>query len=160
VLTVVQNHSDHYSGLDDIATEKRRLVESLPRDGLAVLNADVEHVRDMARQAPCRVFTFGQTPGSDLFIDNIDGAWPERLRFRATYGQETVDVRTRLVGRHQWTPAAGALAVAVNLGVNLTDAAAALSRVAPHTARLEPVRLPGGAMLCDYCSALGFKAFR
>jgi UDP-N-acetylmuramoyl-tripeptide--D-alanyl-D-alanine ligase len=147
VLTVLQNHSDHFRDLAEIAAAKAELVAGLPPDGIAVLNADVPLVLEMARRAPGRVVTFGTSPGSDLRVEDVHARWPERLRFRAVWSARAVDVRTRLVGEHLWVPAAGALAAAAALGVPLAEAAAALSRVAPPLARLQPVALPGGAVL-------------
>src|SRR5690606_22958061 len=60
---------DHWKSFGEpagIAREKGKLVECLPADGCAVLNADDPAVAAMAARARGRVLTFGLAPGADV----------------------------------------------------------------------------------------------
>ena len=59
VLNVGHAHAGEFGGLDQVARAKGELVEALPADGAAILNADDPRVLAMAARTAARVVTFG-----------------------------------------------------------------------------------------------------
>ena len=59
VLNVGHAHAGEFGGLDQVARAKGELVEALPADGAAILNADDPRVLAMAARTGARVVTFG-----------------------------------------------------------------------------------------------------
>ena len=156
VLGVARTHTVAFGTLEATAAEKVRLVQALRPGGLAVLNTDDSRVAAMTVPPGCDILRFGTGPEAHVRGTAIPAHWPDRFSFRASVDGETETVRTRLVGAH-WMPVAlAALAVAHRAGVPLGTAAAALAEVAPVFGRLEPVRLPGGAIILrdDCCGAI------
>ena len=156
VLSVARTHTSAYPSLAAHAAEKARLLEGLAAGGLAVLNADDEHVAAMRPPAGCAVTWFGAALTADVRGHAVVAAWPERLSVRAEADGGTVTARTQLVGGH-WAPVVlAALAVARHAGVPWGVAADALRAVEPFAGRLQPVRLPGGATVLrdDYNAAV------
>jgi UDP-N-acetylmuramoyl-tripeptide--D-alanyl-D-alanine ligase len=139
--------SDHYTAFRTLAAtaaEKGRLVEALPPDGTAVLNADDPHVLAMRERCAGRVLTYGLSAGAELRGEDVSSAWPERLSFTVVHGDERLRVRTRLCGAH-WAPCAlAALAVGVAAGVPLAAGGEALARVESPPGRMSPVELVDG----------------
>jgi UDP-N-acetylmuramoyl-tripeptide--D-alanyl-D-alanine ligase len=62
VLNVGHAHAGEFGGLDQVARAKGELVEALPGDGVAILNADDPRVLAMAARTAARVVTFGVAP--------------------------------------------------------------------------------------------------
>ena len=62
VLNVGHAHAGEFGGLDQVARAKGELVEALPADGVAILNADDPRVLAMAARTAARVVTFGVAP--------------------------------------------------------------------------------------------------
>ena len=58
VLNVGHAHAGEFGGLDQVARAKGELVEALPADGVAILNADDPRVLAMAARTQARVVTF------------------------------------------------------------------------------------------------------
>src|SRR3954469_5426066 len=66
VLNVGSAHLGEFGSVEAIAQAKGELVEALPADGLAVLNADDPRVLAMAARTAARVVTFGERPDADV----------------------------------------------------------------------------------------------
>ncbi|HEX6204139.1 MAG TPA: Mur ligase family protein [Thermoanaerobaculia bacterium] len=150
VTTVGREHYTAFRGLDAVAREKAKVVQALPPDGLAVLDADQPLVRAMAGETAARVLLVGRSPDADLRAEAVRAGWPEPLAFEARWDGQRVAVATRLFGEH-WLPAVlSALAVGVGAaGLTLAEAAAALARSEPERHRLSEARLPGGVTFLE-----------
>ena len=66
VLNVGHAHAGEFGGLDQVARAKGELVEALPAQGVAILNADDPRVLAMAARTAARVVTFGMAPRAPL----------------------------------------------------------------------------------------------
>jgi UDP-N-acetylmuramoyl-tripeptide--D-alanyl-D-alanine ligase len=156
VLNVLRTHTTTFATLADHAAEKTRLLDALRPGGLAILNADDPLVAAMRTGPGIRRQSFGTSAACGLWAEEVSSRWPARLGFRVHRGDESARVDTQLVGTH-WVPSVlAALAAAVSCGMSLSDAAAAARAVAPFPARLDPVRLPGGAIVLrdDYNASI------
>jgi len=132
-------------GLDGIRNEKAELVRVLPRDGVAVLNRDDPRVMWMAQQTQANIVTFGRHEEADVVLLGIETeATGSRLRLRVAGAEH--EVRTALIGSISGMPVAAAVAAAHAAGIDVQAAARAVARLPPTLRRLEPVRLPSGAV--------------
>jgi UDP-N-acetylmuramoyl-tripeptide--D-alanyl-D-alanine ligase len=147
MLTVARTHTAAFSSLEETTAEKAQLLQHVSRDGVAILNADEPRVLGMAAGCPCPVKTFGRSANADLWADDISSTWPSRLRLRVHAGSQTRELPTDLVGVHWVNAILAALSVALHCGVRLDDALAALQTVRAFPARMQPVRLPCGAIV-------------
>jgi UDP-N-acetylmuramoyl-tripeptide--D-alanyl-D-alanine ligase len=107
VTNVGYAHVEFFDSIDGIAAAKRELIESLPRDGIAVLNADDARVRGFRGTHPGRSVTFGLSEDADVRAEGVT-ATGSGTRFRAL----GVDFETGLVGGHAVMNLLAALAVA------------------------------------------------
>jgi UDP-N-acetylmuramoyl-tripeptide--D-alanyl-D-alanine ligase len=107
VTNVGTAHVEFFDSIEGVAAAKRELIESLPPDGVAVLNADDPRVRRFHDVHPGRSVTFGFSEDADVRAEDVatDGAG---TRFR-TLG---VDFETGLTGTHAVMNLLAALAVA------------------------------------------------
>ncbi len=137
VVTVIgESHLEVLGSLQSIVVAKGELVEALPRDGVAVLNADDPRQQALRARARCPVLTYGAAPGADVqAVDTRVG--PDGAYFTARVRGRAVPVRLALLGGHQVHNALAALACAGAMGVDLEVAAAALAGVRSPQARLE-----------------------
>jgi UDP-N-acetylmuramoyl-tripeptide--D-alanyl-D-alanine ligase len=121
-----------FDGLDGVAAAKRELVEALPPDGIAVLNADDPRVARFRDVHPGPAIAFGLGEGADVRALDVDldsaGA-----RFRV----DGVAFECPLAGRHGVLNALAAIATARLFGI-------------PPQRLREAVRtLPLGKMRCE-----------
>ncbi|TMG51132.1 MAG: UDP-N-acetylmuramoyl-tripeptide--D-alanyl-D-alanine ligase [Chloroflexi bacterium] len=130
IITRIPDVPVHYSrtpSVDAIAAGKAELIEALPADGVALLNADDARVRALASRTKARVVLFGESGDADLRASDVSARGVEGLRFVAHDGARSVEVQLPLPGRHLVSSALAALGAASSLGVPLAEAAIALS---------------------------------
>jgi UDP-N-acetylmuramoyl-tripeptide--D-alanyl-D-alanine ligase len=130
VITRIPEVPVHYSrtpSVDAIAMGKSELIEALPANGVALLNADDPRVRALAPRTKARVVLFGESADADLRATDVNARGIEGLRFVAHDGARSVDVRLPLPGRHLVPAALAALGAATALAVPMDEAATALS---------------------------------
>lgn len=144
VTNVGGDHYKAFRSLEATALEKGRLVEDLPRRGIAILNADDPNVRSMAARTRARVVTFGLSPDADVRASGISSNWPGRLALTVTHGNESVHIQTRLVGAFWTTAVLAAVACGVACGVGLRRCAETIAAYEPNFARYSVHQVPGG----------------
>jgi UDP-N-acetylmuramoyl-tripeptide--D-alanyl-D-alanine ligase len=148
VTSVAPAHTELFGSLDDVARAKAELVEALPVDGTAVLNADDARVANMAHRTDAHVLTFGECAGDVAACDvTLDALL--RPSFSLCTPDSRVDCRLAISGAHMAINAAAAAAVGLALGVRVDDIVAALedARVSPR--RMDVTRTARGATLID-----------
>jgi UDP-N-acetylmuramoyl-tripeptide--D-alanyl-D-alanine ligase len=146
LLSVGRAHTNNYRDLDAIAEEKKALIEALPKDGVAVLNADDPRVASAASRCGSAIRYFSTSGDADISAQEIRSTWPDRLSLRVKHGSETCTVNTGLVGKHWANAVLAALLVAAECNIGLKEAAASLEKVVSHSARLLPSAHPSGAV--------------
>ena len=126
VINVGVAHIGEFGSVDAIAAAKGELVEELPPDGVAVLNADDPRVRAMAARTTARVVLVGEAV--DAEVRAVDVTLDERGRpsYTLVTPAGRAAVRLGLTGRHQVGNSLAAAAVALELGMPLDELAGAL----------------------------------
>lgn len=107
VTNVGYAHVENFNSIEGVAAAKRELIEGLPADGVAVLNADDPRVARFAEVHPGRSVTFGFSDSADVRACAVEYT-AQGSRFRAA----GVDFETGLVGRHAVMNLLAAIAVA------------------------------------------------
>ncbi|HET8586302.1 MAG TPA: UDP-N-acetylmuramoyl-tripeptide--D-alanyl-D-alanine ligase, partial [Candidatus Limnocylindria bacterium] len=126
VLAVHPTHLQRAGSIERIAEAKSELPRALPRDGLAVLNADDARVAAMRDLTAAAVRTFGIDRPADVAASEIvsRGIRGTEFTIRAPWGSRRV--RSGMPGRHLVPHALAATAVAERFGVGLDEVAVAL----------------------------------
>jgi UDP-N-acetylmuramoyl-tripeptide--D-alanyl-D-alanine ligase len=127
VLNVGSAHLGAFGDRETIALAKGELVEALPANGVAVLNADDPAVLAMRDRTQARILTFGQAPHAAVRAEGVSHDHEARASFRLVSPWGAADVSLRLHGAHHVANALAAAAVAGELGIPVTEIAATLS---------------------------------
>jgi UDP-N-acetylmuramoyl-tripeptide--D-alanyl-D-alanine ligase len=126
VVNVGSAHIGEFGSVEAIAEAKGELVEELPADGLAVLNADDPRVRAMAGRTAARVVLVGEAADAELRAVDVTLDDRGRPSYTLVSPEGTARVRLAVSGRHQVGNSLAAAAVARELGMPLSDLASAL----------------------------------
>jgi UDP-N-acetylmuramate: L-alanyl-gamma-D-glutamyl-meso-diaminopimelate ligase len=121
VNNVEFDHADIYNHLDEIKLTFRRLLNIVPRSGMAFVNGDEQNCLDVAKGAPCPVTTVGFGAACSLRIENLDYQ-PDGSSF--TLGG--VAYATRMTGEFNVRNSAMAVAAATYAGLGVEEIRAGL----------------------------------
>ena len=127
VLNVGTAHIGEFGSREAIARAKGEIVEALPADGTAVLNADDPLVAAMADRTRATVVTFGV--GGDVSWRAVELDDLGRPSFELGQGGTWAPVRLLEAGAHQVANAAGAAPVAAAAGIAWEQIVASLGNV-------------------------------
>ncbi|MFE6757277.1 UDP-N-acetylmuramoyl-tripeptide--D-alanyl-D-alanine ligase [Streptomyces sp. NPDC057684] len=150
VLNVGTAHIGEFGGREQIAEAKGELVESLPADGTAILNADDPLVRAMASRTKARVLLFGEGADADVRAENVRLTENGQPSFSLRTPSGCSDVTLRLYGEHHVSNALAAAAVAHDLGMSVEEIALALSEAGTLSRwRMEVTERPDGVTVVN-----------
>ena len=156
IITAIPQVPVHFSrtpSVDAIAAGKAELIEALPADGLALLNADDPRVRALAPRTKARVTLFGESEDATLRATDVIALGLAGLRFVARDADHQAEVRLPLPGRHLVTAALAAIGAATALGVPFDEAAVALGTMEPPAHRMSIRRTSEHVVIDDSYNA-------
>lgn len=152
-IVVVTNiglaHVEIFGSWDVIVEAHAEPVEALDERGVAILFADDPVVSGYRDRCAGRVVTFGASASADVRSEDVhldqDGlAW-----FTVTARGAAASVRLAVPGEHMVANALAAMAVGLELGVSLPDAASALANAQVSPWRMETFTTPDGVRVVN-----------
>lgn len=150
VLNVGTAHIGEFGGREQIAQAKGELVEALPEDGAAILNADDPLVRAMASRTKAKVILFGESGEADVRAENVRLTDSGQPAFSLRTPSGASEVTMRLYGEHHVSNALAAAAVAHELGMSASEIATALSEAGSLSRwRMEVTERPDGVTIVN-----------
>jgi UDP-N-acetylmuramoyl-tripeptide--D-alanyl-D-alanine ligase len=149
VTNVGTAHIENFAeGQAGIARAKFELVAALPANGVAFLNCDDAYVSQFGRDFPGRVVYFGAGPcGDPQLLKVTEDLAGLHLTFRA--GDRVRTMTLSLLGAHNASNVLAALAVAIEAGVDLDAAVAALASLTAQDKRGQVIEVGGATILND-----------
>ena len=149
VTNVGTAHIENFAeGQAGIARAKFELVAALPSNGIAFLNCCDPYVSQFGRDFPGRVVYFGEGPCADPQIVSVaEDLAGLHVNFRAAQREGAFTLH--LLGQHNATNAIAGLAVALEAGVDLDSAIAALQTLTAGDKRGEIIEIRGVTILND-----------
>ena len=149
VTSVANAHTQQVGSIEGVARAKRELIEALPDDGVAILNADNEYVLAMRNATQARVVTFGESEHADVQMTScvLDDLGCATITVKSPWGK--VAMSMRMPGRHMAHNAMAALCVSGVLELDVVKAAEAIasSRISPS--RMQRRVLKSGTLVLD-----------
>jgi UDP-N-acetylmuramoyl-tripeptide--D-alanyl-D-alanine ligase len=152
-------HLEYFDSIAGIARAKYELIESLPAGGTAVLNADDEYVSQFGRDFKGKVLLYGTRASADVRAENIESRGAEGSAFDVVVNGSRETATLPLVGSHNISNALAAIAVALDRGMKLPDAAAALASLQAADKRGQVVQI-GNIRVINDCYNSNPKALQ
>ncbi len=145
---LTEDHLDFHKSMEDYCDTKAALFR---RCRAAVANKDDAWFDRITENAACPVLTASVKGEAKLKAENLQ-LLSHGICFTAVYGGESVEVKLPIPGKFTVYNALTVLGCAIQLGISLSDAAAALASAKGVKGRVEVVPTPGKdyTVLIDY----------
>lgn len=139
ITAIGEQHLDTFKSLENIILSKNELIESLPGDGVAFLNFDNIYCRELAQLTSRRVVSFGidsellDYQASEIKL-NTRGC---SFKVERKADHHSAIFQTKLLGQHNIYNILGAIAIAGELGMTLSEMVYPVRQLQPVPHRLE-----------------------
>ncbi len=122
ILNVEAEHLDFFKDIQDIRHSFRRFAENTQKDGVLIVNGEIENYRELTEGLSPRVITFGLNDSCDYYPKDISFDAGACATFTAMYrGSEMMTVSLGVPGIHNVSNALAAIALAVEMKLRQED---------------------------------------
>ncbi len=150
VLNVGVAHIGEFGSVEGTALAKGELVEALPAEGVAVLNADDPLVAAMASRTSARVLLTGESADAAIRATEVTLDDAGRASYVLHAAGLSGNVRLRVAGRHQVANTLAAAGVALSLGLPFDELIDGLGEIGIVSGRrMDVFRRPDGVTVID-----------
>lgn len=136
VTNVGLAHLETFKTEENILKAKLELIESLPKEGVGILNKDSKPLREGKLNTAARIVWIGIDEKADIMAKNIKMN-SNGLEFEVVTGKETFPISTKLLGKHNVYNILSSIALALEFGMKIKDIQNAISSLKPTPHRLE-----------------------
>jgi len=151
ITRVGEAHTELVGGIEGVAQAKGELIEALPPQGVAILNADDQRVLSMSARSVAPVLSYGESVGADVRITDVRLDAHGCALFDVVTPSGSASLNLSIPGRHMAHNAAAAIAVGEALGVPLSQMVESLRSATISDRRMQMKTTRNGALLLDDC---------
>jgi UDP-N-acetylmuramoyl-tripeptide--D-alanyl-D-alanine ligase len=155
ITNIGPDHLEFFGGMEGSAQAKAELLDMLPPDGTAVLNADDPYFDYLAARARCRVVSFGLSEKAHVRAVHVASDVRKDTRFELILPgkSRSTDVVIKVPGTHNVTNALAAAAVGYSLNLPGSMIAQGLAKFRPAAMRSQVVTHRGVQVINDCYNA-------
>ncbi len=164
ILTAVsEQHLSLFGSIDNIVKAKSELLQSIPKDGAIVTNADNPHCAKAIKEIKCKnIFTFGidDQAKPDCLIKDIQVSL-DGIECKGQHNDQEIILKAPVIGSHQAFNIAPCVITALHLGMNKGDVLEQCSNLPLNPASSMSIHKYGKATILDdsyNSNPAGFKA--
>lgn len=154
ITNVGPAHLERLGSIENIIKAKSELLETMGKEGLAILNRDNDYFPQLQARARCRLVTVGRQHESDFQAVDIradDGH--VRFKILAKPFSDILEVELPVIGIHNIYPALISTAIGYGLGLSPQDIINGLMRIRLPKMRLELKEIAGMRIIDDSYNA-------
>lgn len=149
VTAVGEQHLESFKSIQNVQSTKFELIDSLPANGLAVVNNDFEYgANRKVDNVQCRRYAVKATENADFIATDISYT-PSGTTFTIKGDGRELTLSTHLVGECNISNLIAAVIVALHLGVPEEKIRYAVQKIEQVEHRLNLKRTPGGITIID-----------
>jgi len=155
ITNIGPDHLEFFGSMEGSAQAKAELLDLLPSDGTAILNADDPYFDYLAARVQCRVMSFGFSEMADVRASGVTSDVRQGTAFRLHLPGKSRPTmcRIKVHGTHNVTNALAAAAVGAALNLSGSMIAQGLGRFRPAAMRSQVVTHHGVHIINDCYNA-------
>lgn len=139
ILNIYPTHTKFFENERGVFNEKRKLVDNLPKEGLAVLNYEDKTLKNSLGRLKTRTVWFGK---GDYMLKSSN-------EFTLKVGESKIDVQLPILGKQFISNAVAAAVCARELGATVDEIKHGLESFSPPEHRMRALKHKSGALILD-----------
>ncbi|MDP2820889.1 MAG: UDP-N-acetylmuramoyl-tripeptide--D-alanyl-D-alanine ligase [bacterium] len=161
ILTGInEQHLSVFGSQEKIIATKYELIESLPQEGLAVFNGDNAYCQDLYEKTTgiSEKIVFSEIPKNltaikfwlwrDLWAETIQEE-KDCLKFKLCSKEEALEIKTKILGKHNIANLLMSVVVAKQLGMTLEEIAKEIENLSPELGAIKLKKTKDGLNIID-----------
>ena len=136
VTAIYWTHTEFLKDLRNVIKEKGKLIQDLPKNGLAVLNIDERSAIELSKKTDAEVIWIGLSEKSDVKSSNISFTKDFKTKFELITKTGRIDIRLNLLGQQFVPLALATVAVGLKYGIDLKEIKIGLEELKPLDHRM------------------------
>ena len=147
ITTVGAAHTELFENIETVGKAKGELIEGLPSEGCAILNADSQEVMKQASRTRAQILTFGEKGEIRASGIELDSELQPSFQIESPWGRQKV--KLKVSGKHMVQNALAASAAGLFLGMELPEIAFGLSEGTLSPARMQLETASSGCLVIN-----------
>jgi len=148
ITNIGPGHLDGVNNLDGVMHAKGELLDALPNNGMAILNADDPKLPELKKKLKCPYTTFGFSKEAVIRASNVNQT-ESSVSFMISIPKQTFQVTLQTPGRFMIANALAATAVGYYLGISENHIKQGLEQFVPVHGRLRIIPLQNQRYVID-----------
>lgn len=147
ILTgVAETHLEELKDISGVRVEKMKLLESLPKDGLALINADDKNIGDIKFEIGANVLTFGEK--GEIHYKNFQ-VTENGSQFDLVFEDTENVIISKLIAKHSINSLLVAFGVAKYFQISDEKIIQTLEKIKPEKGRMNLIKAKNGILIID-----------
>ena len=148
-----EQHVSLYGSLRNILQTEKELIDSLPKDGISLFNANSDYIEKLYTSTKKKVILYATEDKSykkniSVFGSHIT-AEKNGISFIVTVGKNTLKIHTSLLGRHNVENILPAIYLGLHLGMTPAEIIKAVQKLVPLPKTMKKFTTQDGVILID-----------
>lgn len=121
ILNIEEDHMDFFKDINDIRNSFKKFAEKLPKNGLLIINNDIDNLEEITKDLECQIATYSINNSAKYYASNIkydEKGHPTYDLFED--GQQTLHIKLSVTGEHNISNSLAAIAAAREIGISDT----------------------------------------
>ena len=149
LTSVAEQHLDTFKNIENVRKTKFELIDSLPQDGCAFLNADYEIIKNTNHGKTAEYYSTTDKT-ANYYVDMQELAYSQDgTDFSVIVNGNTIKMRTPLLGDYNISNILACVACACKLGLTTEQIAFGVHKLRPVEHRMEIKRNAAGVVIID-----------
>jgi UDP-N-acetylmuramoyl-L-alanyl-D-glutamate--2,6-diaminopimelate ligase len=132
------DHLDYHETMEKYAAAKKKLFQALPKEGVAILNADCPYSSFMGEGIQAKKLTYGIDNKADVTASNVQVSLDE-LTFDLEVTDGKISCRSSLFGKFNLYNLLAVASAAVHLGLSLDQIQEVIQLIQPIPGRMQKI---------------------
>jgi len=148
ILTAIgPQHLETFKNIENVKKTKLELIDSVEQNGYSFVNFEDENIKNISFKG--KNIKFSLENNTDYYAEDIEiNEKGSKFNVKTKQG-DTIEIKTKLLGRHNIVNIVGAVAVAVELGLSKEEIKTGVRFLKPVPHRLELKQNPNGSITID-----------